>query len=173
MKHKKVAPGFALSGIVAMAVALFMVGCGDPKVRIRSSRDQEGRLIVDLKPGWRVNSIYDVSFRLEGDDENLWSLMECWQVRRIVYGEIPVGASQRHPADNVPPKPLPSSGILHVGVLYQWDSAIPPAPVLSSCTVKLLLTEDGGVKILGDKGLIEPKRSKAPESPSSRSGESH
>ena len=161
--------------IIAMAVALFW----SPKVTIRCSRDQEGRLIVDLKPNWRVNAILKVFFWQEGDDEYLWVLrkgqvpMRTVQVpiRRIVYGELPHGATQKYPAHNVPPKQVPSGGILYVGVKYQWDSNIPPAAVTDTSAVKLQLTEDGGVKPLGDaelgEGLIWPKTPKAPENPSS------
>jgi len=165
MKRKEVVAGFALFGIITAAVALFVLG--DGKVAIRCSRDQEGRLIVDLKPNRRVNAFYTVSFWLEGDDEYLWVLEEDQvPIRHIVYGDIPRGATQEHPAHDVPPKQLPNVGILYVGVDYQWDSTIPPAACISSSAVKLQLTEDGGVKPLGDaelgEGLIKPDNSKTP-----------
>ncbi len=178
MRRKNVALGLILLGIVAMGVAWFVVTCWPAKVKIRCSRDQEGRLVVELKPNWRVNALYEVDFWLEGDSESLWIIEEGEvPIRHIVYGELPPGATQKHPAHNVPPKPVPNSGILYVGVEYQWDSVLPPAAAKGSCAVKLQLTEDGGPKLLGEaqlgEGLIEPENSQGLQNPSSTSGESY
>ena len=167
MTSTKAVAGLALLGIMVMAVAWFVAGCGRPKVKILCSRDQRGRLVVDLKPNWRVNALYTVTFWLEGDGTYRWVLAEGRvPVRRIVYGELPQGASQKHPRDGAPPKQVPNSGILYVGVKYQWDSTFPPAAASDTHAVRFQLTDDGGVKPLGDaglgEGLTKPEDSEAP-----------
>ena len=56
----------------------------------------------------------------------------------------------------MPPKPLPKTGILYVGVEYVYDTML--SACTSSYTFKLRLTADGGVEYLGDaikgEGLI-------------------
>ena len=149
-RQKVVASGFALSGIVAMLATLLVSGCGG-SVGMNASRDEKGRLVVNLKPNWRVNSILDVAFWVEGDPESVWRFKQLSRpVRHIVYAEVPNGSRQTFPKDRVPPKPLPETTILCVSVTLQWDSILPPAAGTSSSTGKLLLTEDGGVEHLGD-----------------------
>ena len=89
----------------------------------------------------------------EGDAEFLWELELPHKEpsdTRLVYGEPPRGTTQVYPANNVPPKPLPRAGILYVEVRYIGNTALPPSTWTNSCTVKLHLTEDGGVKHLGN-----------------------
>ena len=139
-----------LVGIIAVAVAWL---ARVPTVGIRCSRDQQGRLIVDLDPDSQIRYIQRVTFHVEGDDgdEHWWVLSRKHQVpiRRIAYGVLPDGVRQEQPADNVPPKELPSSGMLYVDVQFQWDSKIPPAASSTSVTMRVQLAEDGGVKHLG------------------------
>ena len=153
MKHKKVAIGLGVVGTIAVSLLLFTHVFGKPKVTIRCSRDQAGSLVVDLDHNWRVHHFWRVYFRMEGDDEDMWVLRETRvPIRHIVYGEIPHGSIQKYPADNMPPKPLPKKGILHVSVDYAWDSYIPPAPTGSDHRIEVLLTEDGRVTLLEEFG---------------------
>ena len=150
MTRKGIVAGSVALGIMAVVAAWFVSCCGRPEVRIRSSGDQEGRLIVDLRPDRRVNAIYRIRFWMEGDgrDEYRWVLERNeTPIRRIVYGELPRGIRQKHPAQDVPPKQLPDQGTVYMEVEYQWDSLIPPAPIGDSTIVKLQLTEEGGVKL--------------------------
>lgn len=166
MTRKKVVRWSVFLGSIALVVAvvLFVSGCGYPKVAIHCSRDPEGRLIADLKPDWRVLELGKIHFWLEGDDDWLWVLDEKKvPIRHIVYGVIPNGAIQVHPENNVPPRRIPIGHVLYVGVKYYFDNLMPAS---SSCAVKLQLTEDGGVTLLGDaflsEGLVFPLRSDEP-----------
>ena len=152
MKHRKVATRFILAGIIVAVVLLYMFVFRDkPKVAIRCSRDQAGRLIVNIEPDRQVHHLYSVNFRMEGDDEDMWKLRETLTpIRHVVYGEVPHEAIQSRPTHDVPPKPIPKSGILYVEVVSSWYRYIPPAYELFVRGVKLQLTEDGGVKYLGE-----------------------
>ena len=140
-------------GLVGMLAVAVVWLARVPSVGIRCSRDQQGRLIVDLDPDSQIRYIQRVTFHVEADDgdEHWWVLSHKRQVaiRRIAYGVLPGGVRQEQPADNVPPKELPSSGILYVDVQFQWDSKIPPVASSTSVTMKVQLTENGGVKHLG------------------------
>jgi hypothetical protein len=161
MRHKKVAVGFVLLGIIAMAVGLLALLELGPKVNIQCSRDHQGRLIVDLEPNWQVIEICGARFWCEGDDKFRWELKTHPGdpfSNHIVYGEIPGAFIQKYPADNVLPEQLPNVGVLYVAVDYIYDSYFPPESFSGGFAVKLQLTEDGGVKYLGDvlsgEGLI-------------------
>ncbi len=165
MKRKKTVAGIVILVIIALIAMWSVLAFWPAEVEIRCSRDQEGRLIVDLKPNFRVNGLYWIDFWMESDDEYLWALNDKDEVRRIVYGEIPPEATQKHPTNGVSPKQLPNRGILYVRVKYQYD--IPPAAAcVANSVIGVELTEDGGLRRLGDaelkKRITYPKNPNAP-----------
>jgi hypothetical protein len=130
----------------------------DGKVNIHCSRDEHGRLVVDLEPNWRVNGICRVEFWLEGGEEYLWVVEERdVPFERIVYGWPPTGARQQLPKDNVPPAPLPSEGVLYIAVDFQWDKPIPPTPIGDNIVLRVLLTANGSAQPIGyDNSPMRP-----------------
>jgi len=157
--RRNIAMGSVLLGIVV--VGYLVSALWPAKVKIHCFRDQDGNLVVDLKPNWKVVGIASASFWLEGDDEYLWEIKKESEmpISRIVYGDIPPGATQQHPSHNVPPKALPNEGILYVGVDYRWDSTMPPAAMISSYSVKIELGDNGSTTVLGEaywgEGLVQ------------------
>ena len=166
--RKKIVIGSVLLVFLTMAAYLAW-SCRKPKVMIRCSRNQNGHLLVDMTYNGRVLGLPSVVFWLEGDEEFAWGETQSGPgnvpLEHVVYGELPRGGVQNYPANNVPPKPLPKTGILYVGVDYVYDTTL--SACISSYAVKLRLTADGGVEYLGDaiKGeglIIKPASAPSP-----------
>lgn len=157
MRYKKTMVAVGTLGIIAVVCSFLASGCGRPKVAIEASRDQEGRLIVDLRPDRRVIGISGIMFWAEGDNEYLWILRSGQGPvpSHVVYGKLPPGVRQTHPAGDMLPRPIPDSGIIYVGVDYRWDSTLPPAAAISSSAMKFQLSKEGAVSPLGEAGLGE------------------
>ncbi len=146
MRTTHIGWGLGIALLLACAAYILAPVIVRPKVRITCARDEQGRLIFDLKPNWRVNGLYTVDFWLEGDDERLWVLEEAQTpIRHIVYGETPHGATQKHPADDAPPAQIPNGSILCVGIDYQFDSTIPPAACIGDSVAKFRVSLDDSV----------------------------
>jgi hypothetical protein len=147
----------AVVGLAALGLVGFYMACyyWPPKVKIRCRRDEAGRLLVDVKPNFRVNSISITLFWCPGDDRYLWAVNPyVWGVtpedaefRHIVYGVVPGGAKQMYPPGGASPKGIPAGSVFCVGVSYQYDRWI------SACSgaedAKFRLLADGTVEYLG------------------------
>jgi hypothetical protein len=141
VRRRNIVMGAAvLFGVVV--VAYLVSALWPAKVTIHFLKDQDGDLVVDLKPNWKVRSLYEVGFRLRGDDEYLWVIKPAPDTRRIIYGELPDGTTQLHPLHSMQPRPIPDTGTLYVRVQYRYDSTFPPAASISRTVAELKLNEN-------------------------------
>ena len=152
-------------GIATIAMGVFAMGCCmKPRVRIECSRDDDGRLLVNMKPSYRVNGLYNTVLWLHRDDGFLWALEfaepDSASEWRIVYGEVPSGSVQKYPARDGHPKNIPLDGVLYISVDYQYDTLFPPAACIGTSCSKFQFSKGHGIKPLGKaspgEGLQHP-----------------
>ena len=138
--------GFA----VVVLVGCVLCGLVPPRLRIKCYRDEAGRLLVDLKPNFRINGIFTAELWIPGDDRYLWAVAEGdAELRRMVYGEVPAGAKQEYPRGGAPPRDIPAGSVFCVSVHYQYDTAIPPAACGGNESAKFQILKDGTIEYLG------------------------
>lgn len=135
--------------VIASVVAIWLTAAlWPPRVNV-DARIVDQRLVFHIKHNFRVNSIMAVSLWEEGAEDYLWSVdTDRGPFESIEYGELPRGATQRFPPNNVHPPPIQAGDVFYVHVAYQFDSALPPAACCGSNTYRFSVSEDSQVRRL-------------------------
>jgi hypothetical protein len=140
--------GAVVVGMVYAYIGFYVHGDAD----VACSRDKDGRLLIDLRPNWRVNWVHDVMVWSEGGSDFLWSISNVGPTgkRRIIYGVLPPGSVQVIPENGRPPDPITEDGVFYVKVTVGWDG---PFPVSNGVFAKFRAHRDGTIEYLGKSDL--------------------